>query len=170
VQIETDAANIEAEKCSKIKLEVNAKKTSTEADLEAAGPLVEQAKAALKGIQKADFQTAKSWANPPGGVPETFAAAMYLLAGFFPEGIDVDKNKKPKDVAWKSVLKMMKSPDEFLNKLLGFQAIVDANQVVPANVAIVKKDYIALPDFKPEIMAGKSGAAKGICSWVINIV
>jgi hypothetical protein len=53
-------------------------------------------------------------------VPETFAACMYLLAGFFPEGIDVDKNKKPKDVSWKSALKMMKSPDEFLKKLLGF--------------------------------------------------
>jgi len=60
-------------------------------------------------------------------VPEVFAACMYLLAGFFPEGIDVDKSKKPKDVSWKSSLKMMKSPDEFLNKLLGFQAIVDAN-------------------------------------------
>lgn len=27
-----------------------------------------------------------------------------------------------------------------------------------------------LPDFKVEILANKSGAAKGLCSWVINIV
>lgn len=47
---------------------------------------------------------------------------------------------------------------------------MDANQVIPTNVAIVKKDYLSLPDFKPDIMAGKSGAAKGICSWVINII
>jgi hypothetical protein len=86
---------------------------------------------------------------------------MYLLAGFFPEGIDVDKNKKPKDVSWKSTLKMMKSPDEFLNKLLGFQAVVDANQVNAANVAIVKKDYLTMPDFNAEKMASKSNAAKG---------
>jgi dynein heavy chain len=131
---------------------------------------VEQAKEALNGIKKADFQTAKSWANPPSGVPETFAACAFLLAGFYPEAIDVDKNKKPKDIGWKTLLKMMKSPDEFMSKLLGFQAIVDANQVVPGNVAIVKRDYLSLADFKPEIMAGKSGAAKGICSWVINIV
>jgi len=50
VQIESDKANIEADKCSIIKKDVTEKKTSTEADLEAAGPLVEQAKAALKGI------------------------------------------------------------------------------------------------------------------------
>jgi len=47
---------------------------------------------------------------------------------------------------------------------------VDANLVNPANVAIVKKEYISMPDFTPEIMGGKSNAAKGICSWVINIV
>ena len=55
----------------------------------------------------------------------------------------------------------MKSPDEFLNKLLGFQAVVDANQVNAANVAIVKKDYLTMPDFNAEKMASKSNAAKG---------
>jgi len=55
VQIETDAANIEADKCAIIKRDVNEKKESTERDLEAAGPLIEAAKNALKGIQKADF-------------------------------------------------------------------------------------------------------------------
>ena len=38
---------------------------------------------------------------------------MYLMAGFWNEAIDVDKNKKPKDVSWKSALKLMKNPDEF---------------------------------------------------------
>ncbi len=47
---------------------------------------------------------------------------------------------------------------------------MDANQVIPTNVAIVKKDYIALPDFKPDIMAGKSGAAKGIFFKINNFI
>jgi len=34
----------------------------------------------------------------------------------------------------------------------------------------VKKEYLSLPDFTPEIMGGKSKAAQGICSWVINTV
>lgn len=93
--------------------------------MDAAIPLVEQAKAALNSIKKTDFQQAKSWANPPPGVPDVFSATIYLLAGYFPEAIEVDRNKKPKAFDWKSALKMMKSPDEFLSKLLTFKDVVD---------------------------------------------
>jgi dynein heavy chain len=51
--------------------------------LEAAGPLVKQAEEALNSIEKKDFQIAKSFANPPGGVPEVFAATIWLLSGFY---------------------------------------------------------------------------------------
>lgn len=139
-------------------------------DLEAAIPLVEQAKSALDSIKKDDFRTAKSWSNPPGGVPEVFAATIYLLAGYFNDAIEIDKNKKPKDVSWKSALKLMKSPEEFLAKLLSFKDVVDANQVPAINVNAVKNQYLTNPQFTPEAMATKSGAAKGVCSWVINIV
>jgi dynein heavy chain len=71
----------------------------------------------------------KSFASPPGGIPEVFAATIYLLAGFFNE-IDVDKNKKPKDITWKSALKLMKNPDQFKEILIGFQAVVDRNEVI----------------------------------------
>lgn len=67
-------------------------------------------------------------------VPECFYATIYLLAGFFPDAIDVDKNKKPKTLDWKSCLKLMKSPDEFLAKLVNFKDVVDANLVPAANV------------------------------------
>ena len=54
---------------------------------------------------------AKSFTNPPKGVPEVFAAAAYLLAGFFNEAIEIDpKSKKPKNVEWKNLVKMMKDP------------------------------------------------------------
>lgn len=62
---------------------------------------------------------------------------MYLLAGFFQE-IEIDKQKKPKQVDWKSAVKMMKNPEEFLNKLLSFKEVVDQNQVPASNVNIVK--------------------------------
>lgn len=103
-------------------------------------------------------------------MPEVFSATIYLLAGYFNDAIDIDKNKKPKDVSWKSALKMMKSPEEFLEKLLTFKNIVDANQVPASNVNAVKNLYLTMPQFTPEAMASKSGAAKGVCSWVINIV
>jgi hypothetical protein len=47
VEIENDKANIEAAKCAKIKTDVLAKKESTEADLLAGIPLIEEAKKSL---------------------------------------------------------------------------------------------------------------------------
>jgi hypothetical protein len=44
---------------------------------------------------------------------------MYLLAGYFDQ-VEIDKKKMPKDVSWKSALKLMKSPEVFMDKLLGF--------------------------------------------------
>jgi dynein heavy chain len=103
-------------------------------------------------------------------VPEVFSATIYLLAGYFNEAIDIDKNKKPKDISWKSALKLMKSPEEYLAKLLSFKDVVDANLVPAVNVNAVKNQYLSMPSFTPETMATKSNAAKGVCSWVINIV
>jgi hypothetical protein len=60
------------------------------------------------------------------------------LASFFPEAIEIDKAKKPKDVSWKSALKLMKNPEEFKDKLLAFKDTVDANLVPATNVNVVK--------------------------------
>lgn len=98
-----------------------------------------------------------------------FAATTWLLAGFFNE-IDADKTKKPKAYDWKAATKMMKNPKAFMTALLDFKAIVDAGDVPTANIAFVKKEYLSNPVFDPVIMAGKSNAAAGLCSWVINIV
>jgi len=103
-------------------------------------------------------------------VPDVFAATIYLLAGFWPEAIEVDKARKPKATEWKAALKMMKSPEEFLSKLLSFKDTVDANLVIPNNVAAVKNNYLNLPHFNGASMESKSAAAKGVCEWVVNIV
>ena len=44
------------------------------------------------------------------------------------------------------------------------------NELPPANVAVVKKDYLSNPEFDPTIVANKSKAAAGLCTWVVNIV
>ena len=125
VEIENNKAEIEANKCAVIKKDVEEKKAYTEEKLEAAGPLVKQAEEALNSIDKKDFQIAKSFANPPGGVPEVFAATIWLLSGFFKE-IDADKSKKPKDWSWKGAQKLMKDPNAFMQSLLGFKEVVNA--------------------------------------------
>ena len=99
-----------------------------------------------------------------------FAAAAYLMAGFFNEAIEVDAKKKPKDVSWKACGKMMKSPDDLLKRMLDHKDIVDANLIPASNVKWIKDKYMSEECFTPEIMAGKSAAAKGVCDWVINMV
>jgi len=64
----------------------------------------------------------------------------------------------------------MKSPDQYVEKLKGFKEFVDANMVPATNVMSVKTLFICLETFKPDVMATKSTAAQGVCSWVINIV
>jgi hypothetical protein len=49
------------------------------------------------------------------------------MAGFWPEAIEVDKNRRPKNNAWKDCLKMMKSPEEFMNRLIQFKDTIDNN-------------------------------------------
>jgi|SaaInl47_10m_RNA_FD_contig_111_196829_length_6209_multi_4_in_0_out_0_4 hypothetical protein len=36
------------------------------------------------------------------------------MAGFWPESIEVDGKKRPKNVDWKGCLKMMKFPEVFM--------------------------------------------------------
>jgi len=124
----------------------------------------------LNSINKKDFIIAKSFSSPPAGVPEVFAACMWLLSGFYPEGIEIDGNKRPRHSDWKGCQRMMKNPDEFLQKLQAFKDVVDQNLVQAFNVATVKQQFLKLPSFSPQIMANKSAAARGICEWVINIV
>jgi len=44
-----------------------------------------------------------------------------MMAGHWNEVIDVDKNKKPKNVEWKSCLKLMAKPEDFLKRLIDFK-------------------------------------------------
>ena len=55
VEAENDKAEIEAEKCAKIKVAVEAEMASVQKDLDAALPLVEKAKKALDGLNVKDF-------------------------------------------------------------------------------------------------------------------
>jgi len=91
------------------------------------------------------------------------------MAGFFPE-IEVDKHKKPKDVSWKSCLKLMKNPDDFMRRLMEHKDIIDQNLVPVANMKFVKDNYITSESFRPDLMEKKSMAAKGVCEWVVNMV
>jgi len=61
------------------------------------------------------------------------------MAGFWPEVIEVDKNKKPKSVEWPKCKLLMGNPQDFVNRLLSYKDRVDNNEVPQSNVNIVKQ-------------------------------
>ena len=50
------------------------------------------------------------------------------------------------------------------------RAASQSRQLTGHGTAQVEKDYLSSPSFKPEIIRSKSGAAAGLCGWVVNIV
>ena len=84
------------------------------------------------------------------------SATIILTAG---------KPKVPKDISWAAAKKMMGNVGQFLDSLLQF----DKDNVDEVLVEKVEKSFLTDPEFEPENIRSKSGAAAGLCSWVINI-
>ncbi len=114
---------------------------------------------------------------------------------WFPTAVGADAQ----DVSWNAGKKFMGNVDSFLKSLQNFDkdnvplncvdkvsalqwvsaglasgldvmpsADVRVHQLKVANVQ-VEKDYISNPGFTPANIKSKSGAAAGLCSWVVNI-
>lgn len=71
----------------------------------------------------------------------------------------------PKDRSWKAAKVMMAKVDAFLEALISFK-----KENIHENCLKAIRPYLEDPEFKPELVAAKSNAAAGLCSWVINIV
>jgi len=80
VNAENDKAQKEAKICNAIATEADAKKTFAETELGKAQPLVEKALAALKSLNKKDFQTAKGFGKPNYNVSCVFICTLHIIA------------------------------------------------------------------------------------------
>jgi len=171
VKDESDKAQVEAAACKKIQEEVGIQQASCEEELGKAAPLVAQAEAALDVLDKKDFQELKALAKPPGGVAEVCEAAMHLQAGIDPN-LPIDKKGNIADPSWKtSTTKMMAAPEKFLQNLKEFKNEINAGNVKSQNVEKARKIKDELgDDFTEEGMKRKSGAAAGLCVFIINII
>mmetsp|Transcript_24997 Transcript_24997/g.74250 ORF Transcript_24997/g.74250 Transcript_24997/m.74250 type:complete len:4444 (+) Transcript_24997:3-13334(+) len=155
-------AAIEEEKVTKVQEDVSEFQKACYAELAAAEPAIKKAEAALNGLNKNSLTELKSLANPPAPVLNVTAAVQYMTA---PKGT----NLKKLDVSWAGAKKMMGSADAFLQMLQAF----DKDGFLPENKEFVRK-YTGPadnpnPEFNAEFMASKSGAAAGLCDWIVNI-
>lgn len=177
VEKENAKAQIEADACDKIAKNAGAQKAYAEGELGKAGPLVEKALAALKSLDKKDFQQAKSFAKPKQEVANVFVATLYIISNMRDEygkqfkNIEVDKKGKPKKATWQGAQIMLKDPEYFKNTLMNLKDQIDNNKVPKENIKPAKKIMKESPDaFVYEKVKGLSIAAAGLSSWVVNIV
>ena len=159
---QAEIAAVEEEKVSKVQEEVGAFQESCLRDLAAAEPAIKKAEAALDGLDKKALTELKSLTTPPADVLSVTAATMYMIA---PKGT----NLKKLDVSWAAAKKMMGSVDGFLQQLQDF----DKDGFLLENKAEVRK-YTGPADnpnasFTYTNMVTKSGAAAGLCDWIVNI-
>ncbi|XP_038180482.1 dynein heavy chain 9, axonemal [Arvicola amphibius] len=156
VSREKAIADEEEQKVALIMLEVQQKQRDCEEDLAKAEPALTAAQAALNTLNKTNLTELKTFGSPPLAVSNVSAAVMVLMA---PGG------KVPKDRSWKAAKIAMAKVDSFLDSLIHFD-----KENIHENCLKAIRPYLQDPAFNPELVATKSYAAAGLCSWVINIV
>ncbi|XP_054619934.1 dynein axonemal heavy chain 9-like isoform X3 [Dunckerocampus dactyliophorus] len=156
VSKEKAVADEEEQKVATIAVVVSGKQKDCEEDLAKAEPALTAAQDALNTLNKNNLTELKSFGSPVAAVTNVTAAVMVLMA---PGG------KVPKDRSWKAAKVMMAKVDTFLDSLVRFK-----KENIPETCLKAIQPYLQDPEFQPELVAAKSYAAAGLCSWVLNIV
>ncbi|XP_032430935.1 dynein axonemal heavy chain 9 [Xiphophorus hellerii] len=149
-------ADEEEQKVAAIAVVVSGKQRDCEEDLAKAEPALQAAQDALNTLNKNNLTELKSFGSPVAAVTNVTAAVMVLMA---PGG------KVPKDRSWKAAKVMMAKVDSFLDSLINFN-----KENIPEACLKAIRPYLQNPEFQPDLVASKSYAAAGLCSWVLNIV
>ena len=155
-------AAIEEEKVAGVAKDVMAFQRQCEIDLASAEPAVKKAMAALGGLDKNSLTELKSLTTPPAEVLNVTAAVQYMTA-------KKGTNLKKIDTSWNAAKKFMGDAASFLAMLQAF----DKDNFLLENKAEVRK-FTGPPDapnpnFNYDYMKSKSGAAAGLCDWIVNI-
>ncbi|XP_029978186.1 dynein axonemal heavy chain 9 [Sphaeramia orbicularis] len=156
VSKEKAVADEEEQKVAAIAVVVSGKQRDCEEDLAKAEPALLAAQDALNTLNKNNLTELKSFGSPVAAVTNVTAAVMTLMA---PGG------KVPKDRSWKAAKVMMAKVDTFLDSLINFN-----KENIPEACLKAIQPYLQDKEFQPELVAAKSNAAAGLCSWVLNIV
>ncbi|XP_077407169.1 dynein axonemal heavy chain 9 isoform X2 [Vanacampus margaritifer] len=156
VSKEKAMADDEEKKVAAMAVVVRGKQKDCEEDLAKAEPALIAAQDALNTLNKNNLTELKSFGSPVAAVTNVTAAVMVLMS---PGG------KVPKDRSWKAAKVMMAKVDTFLDTLINFN-----KENIPEACLQAIKPYLQDPEFQPELVASKSNAAAGLCSWVLNIV
>nr|XP_011716674.1 dynein heavy chain 7, axonemal [Macaca nemestrina] len=137
-------------------------KDECDADLAGALPILESALAALDTLTAQDITVVKSMKSPPAGVKLVMEAICIL------KGIKADKIPDPTG-SGKKIEDFWGPAKRLLGDMRFLQSLheYDKDNIPPAYMNIIRKNYIPNPDFVPEKIRNASTAAEGLCKWVI---
>lgn len=168
VEAQNAVAEKKAAECAVIKHDVEAQMASVKTELAAAIPALEKAQAALDSLSLADFRDLKAFKTPKQSLITCGTAVLHLLASV-EDGVPVDKRGNLKaEKPWSVVLALLGNPQSLLDRLLGFQAMVDSGKV-PAQNFKACRPILEDPEFTVERLMNVSRCAAGLCDFVINI-
>ena len=139
-----------------INKEVSIKAKDCEEDLKKAEPALAAAQTALNTLNKANLTELKSFGSPPPAVINVLSAVVVLMS---------NNGRVPKDRSWAKAKIMMAKVDPFLESLIHYE-----KENIHPNIITALEPYLKDKEFDPDFIRTKSGAAAGLCSWVINIV
>ncbi|XP_068804373.1 dynein axonemal heavy chain 7 isoform X1 [Struthio camelus] len=137
-------------------------KDECDADLAQALPCLESALAALDILTVQDITVVKSMKSPPAGVKLVMEAICIL------KGIKADKIPDPTG-SGKKIEDFWGPAKRLLGDIRFLQSLheYDKDNIPPAYMAIIRKQYLTNPEFVPEKIRNASTAAEGLCKWVI---
>ncbi|XP_072835621.2 dynein axonemal heavy chain 7 isoform X1 [Pogona vitticeps] len=137
-------------------------KDECDADLAEALPILESALAALDTLTAQDITVVKSMKSPPAGVKLVMETICIL------KGIKADKIPDPTGTG-KKIEDFWGPAKKLLGDMRFLQSLheYDKDNIPPAYMSIIRKQYITNPEFVPEKIRNASTAAEGLCKWVI---
>ncbi|KAJ3342024.1 Dynein heavy chain 7, axonemal [Gonapodya sp. JEL0774] len=157
VKVDEEAANLKATAAKAIKEEC-------EADLSEAIPALNAAMEALDTLKPADITVVKSMKNPPGAV-KLVMEAICIMKDVKPARVkDPGGSGKMVEDYWGAAQKLL-GDSHFLTSLKEY----DKDNIQPKIIERIRKQYIPNPDFDPKIVKNSSGAAEGLCRWVLAL-
>jgi dynein heavy chain len=151
--VEADAAAIQEADTNKAADAAELEMKTANGELAEALPAMEAAKEAVNCLTKDKIDTVKALGSPPAPVMDVGKACLILL----------EKNYKKHD--WDQSKKMMANPNQFIEKVKGF----NANNIDDKTLDALKP-VLALEYFSLEGMKRYSEAGAYLCGWMTNVV
>jgi dynein heavy chain len=155
VKKESEAAQREEQKTSKVKAEAEEKQAAAAEDLKKAQPLKEQALEAIACIDKKQMTELASFASPPGQVAPVMEAVVLVLS----EG-----GRPARDLSWKAAKKLMGNTSQFMTRLQTLHELWN-NDIMQ-----LTKQRVAKWTFKAADVQKSSLACFNIFNWLQNIL